>query len=315
MHLTLRQLRYFVEIVDAGNMTRAAGHLHVTPTAVSHQIRLLEDHLGRVLLMRHSRGVTPTAKGTELYRVARNVLDMVDDAERILTKRRGAQETLRLGIIPSIAKIAGFDLATKPMRRGANMVVEIVQEMPTHLLAEIVKGDIDLLLGSEIKPIRDVRSIQFLRERLVFARTAVGAPKRTSVTLREVLASGLVVHHEDSLSVRMIQRAVSAAGLTWRVERAVASLDVIRQLVGHGTNTTIMPYAHMQNAVRSGAVAVFEIADYPVTRTLSLLGTPRNLAEAEAAGAVDHILTLVTCAHMKSGPYYEPIAYRPLVID
>ena len=57
--MTLRQLRYFVKIVELGNMTKAAESLFVAQPALGMQIRQLEEDLGVALLIRHSRGVEP----------------------------------------------------------------------------------------------------------------------------------------------------------------------------------------------------------------------------------------------------------------
>ena len=64
--MNLRQLKYFVGVVEAGNMTRAAEQLHVAQTALGMQIRQLEEDLGVALLVRHSRGVEPTKAGALL---------------------------------------------------------------------------------------------------------------------------------------------------------------------------------------------------------------------------------------------------------
>jgi hypothetical protein len=65
--MNLRQLKYFVSVVEAGNMTRAAEQLHVAQTALGMQIRQIEEDLGVALLVRHSRGVEPTEAGSFLH--------------------------------------------------------------------------------------------------------------------------------------------------------------------------------------------------------------------------------------------------------
>jgi DNA-binding transcriptional LysR family regulator len=65
--MNLRQLKYFVTVVEAGNMTRAAEQLHVAQTALGMQIRQMEEDLGVALLVRHSRGVEPTKAGSLLH--------------------------------------------------------------------------------------------------------------------------------------------------------------------------------------------------------------------------------------------------------
>ena len=78
--MNLRQLRYFVSVVEAGNMTRAADRLHVAQTALGMQIRQLEEGLGVALLVRHSRGVEPTKAGSLLHARAMTILKSVEDA-------------------------------------------------------------------------------------------------------------------------------------------------------------------------------------------------------------------------------------------
>ena len=64
--MDLRQLRYFVGIIQAGSLSRAAGQLHVAPSALSHHLGALESELGRDLVTRGPNGVRLTESGTVL---------------------------------------------------------------------------------------------------------------------------------------------------------------------------------------------------------------------------------------------------------
>jgi tetratricopeptide (TPR) repeat protein len=86
--MNLRQLRYFIGVVDAGNMTRAAEQLHVAQTALGMQIRQLEEDLGVALLVRHSRGVEPTRAGNLLRARALDILSLVEQARKDLRLNR-----------------------------------------------------------------------------------------------------------------------------------------------------------------------------------------------------------------------------------
>ena len=70
----LRHLRYFVGIVDAGSLSRAAQTLFVAQPTLSQQMTELEDDLGVPLLLRSVRGVKPTPAGEALYREASRIL-------------------------------------------------------------------------------------------------------------------------------------------------------------------------------------------------------------------------------------------------
>lgn len=68
--MKFRQVRYFVKIVEAGSISRAAAIVHIAQPALSKHMVELEDELGLSLLHRTSRGVTPTADGEVLYEEA-----------------------------------------------------------------------------------------------------------------------------------------------------------------------------------------------------------------------------------------------------
>ncbi len=72
--LQYRQLRYFVAVVEAGSISRAAGVVHVAQPALSQQIAELEDRIGTKLLLRTPRGVKPTSAGEVLFREAALIL-------------------------------------------------------------------------------------------------------------------------------------------------------------------------------------------------------------------------------------------------
>ena len=78
--MDLRILRYFLAVADEGNITRAAGRLHVSQPALSTQLAALEDELGHKLLERSARGIALTEKGIALRQRAD---DLVDLAERV----------------------------------------------------------------------------------------------------------------------------------------------------------------------------------------------------------------------------------------
>jgi DNA-binding transcriptional LysR family regulator len=81
MNLDPALLRTFVAVLDTGSFTRAAERLHLTQSAVSHQIRRLEEQLGRPLFQRTTRSLAPTEDGEDLRRYTRQILDALDALE------------------------------------------------------------------------------------------------------------------------------------------------------------------------------------------------------------------------------------------
>jgi DNA-binding transcriptional LysR family regulator len=99
---SLRQLRYFVTVAEEGQMSRAAGNLHLAQPALSHAIAQLELRLGILLLERRARGVALTACGEAFLPKARLVLAAVDDANRTARAlARTARSAIQWGFIGS----------------------------------------------------------------------------------------------------------------------------------------------------------------------------------------------------------------------
>lgn len=109
----LAPLRVFDAVCRMGGVAKAAVRLNITPSAITHQIRLLEGHLGQPLLQKSGRAVIPTANGQQL---ALRLADLFDRLEAAVadTKAAGSQKRLRVKVIPSFAirwlvpRLAGF---------------------------------------------------------------------------------------------------------------------------------------------------------------------------------------------------------------
>lgn len=133
--MELRQLRYFVAVAEAGNISRAAQKMFLTQPALSRQIRALEDEIGQCLLERRAHSIRLTPVGQALLREVRGLLE---HAEQVLERVRHAGRTVRLrvGYAPSLAagilsaavggftqahpeaRVELFDLATQEMLGG-----------------------------------------------------------------------------------------------------------------------------------------------------------------------------------------------------
>ena len=85
-NLDLTALRSFVTVLEAGGVTRAANQLHLTQSAVSMQLKRLEEALGQPLLDRAGRGVTPTAQGEQLLAYGRRIRDLAGSRVKLFLK-------------------------------------------------------------------------------------------------------------------------------------------------------------------------------------------------------------------------------------
>jgi LysR family transcriptional regulator, nitrogen assimilation regulatory protein len=182
--MNLRQLKYFVGVVEAGNMTRAADQLHVAQTALGMQIRQLEEDLGVALLVRHSRGVEPTKAGGVLHARALAILKEVEEARKdVRACEREESETIRLGITPALMLVCGTEIAMAVREQLPNVFLSIVEAM-SHVLTEtLARGDTDFILCYDVPDLPQFSRTALLQDDLVLItppRGGSGTPFHSS---------------------------------------------------------------------------------------------------------------------------------------
>jgi DNA-binding transcriptional LysR family regulator len=171
--LTHRQLRYFVEIVDARSFSAAAERLFVAQSALSRQVRETESELQVTLLVRDSRHLDLTPAGQSLYDDARRILAALADAQaNAVHAQRGTQGALQL-LHSSSVPLAPRLLAV--LRRHAEqhpgVAVEIAQASSEQQALDIHEGcsDVGLARGPILRRYADVHYDTLYEERLVLA--------------------------------------------------------------------------------------------------------------------------------------------------
>lgn len=147
-NLDITTLRSFVAVADSGGVTRAAGFLHLTQSAVSMQLKRLEELLGLELLDRSGRTIALTASGEQLLAYARRMVALNDEVIGRLTDQAFEGEVL-LGVphdivYPVIPRVLQRFNASFP-RVNVNLVTSNTRQ----LKSEFARGAFDLILTTE----------------------------------------------------------------------------------------------------------------------------------------------------------------------
>nr|WP_319252066.1 LysR family transcriptional regulator [uncultured Celeribacter sp.] len=147
-NLDMTALRSFVAVADCGGVTRAAGYLNLTQSAVSMQLKRLEESLDCRLLDRTSRTIALTASGEQLLSYARRMLELNDEVHARLTAKEFEGE-ITLGVphdivYPSIPQVLQQFHANYPRMR-----VILVSSFTMQLKEQFARGDCDMILTTE----------------------------------------------------------------------------------------------------------------------------------------------------------------------
>jgi DNA-binding transcriptional LysR family regulator len=143
----IEKLRLFLVILEEGSLRRAAERLHISQSAITRQIQLLEHDLGGRILERTSAGVRPTTGGHTLAGKARTLLadyDLVMAEVRLMV--RGESDRLRIGYVASaVQEYLGPALAA--LRRNyPQLKVKMLDQTPGEMIMALRNGEIDLAL-------------------------------------------------------------------------------------------------------------------------------------------------------------------------
>lgn len=236
--LSLRELRFFVTVLDEGSFRRAAAALHVSQPAVTKTIAGLEALVGVKLFDRARDGVEPTLQGSSLAPYARAVFQELRGAAQELDfVSRGATGTLRLGTVQLPA--AGFlPLAIRAiLARNPGVLVSIAEGREPDVCDLLRKREIDIALVrlAQIPPSPDLDiDVLFEAQLYVLAARNHRLASRPVVTWEEILEESWVMSPASSEFVQHVRHTLGRAGLAMpRHCVETPSVHVQRALVMH----------------------------------------------------------------------------------
>src|SRR5713226_5503096 len=136
--MELRHLRYFVTVVDAGGVSRAAARLNISQPALSRQVRDLETELGVSLFDRRGGRLVLTGEGEDLLTHARQLLTDADSlSERAGALRGGDEGIIRVGVAPLTLESLLPPFLIRHQRRHPRIEIRLAEDSPNRLLARV----------------------------------------------------------------------------------------------------------------------------------------------------------------------------------
>jgi DNA-binding transcriptional LysR family regulator len=147
--LDIRRLSHFVAAAEHGNINRAAESQHITQSALTRSIQVLEDELGAKLFERTPRGVTLTALGKRLFDHARRIINTAAIAKADMAALiTGAGGEIRVGVAPPLATPELMGLLFSLPRTMPMLAISITEMFYDSLVQLLRLGELDLAISS-----------------------------------------------------------------------------------------------------------------------------------------------------------------------
>ncbi|MEV6250319.1 LysR substrate-binding domain-containing protein [Streptomyces sp. NPDC051742] len=250
--MELRQLQYFLAVVEEANFTRAAARLHLAQPGVSAQIRQLERELGQPLLDRSGRTVTTTAVGEAVLPFARAALAAVEGLRRTVDEFAGlVRGQVTIGLVSGAAAADEFDVAAALADfhdDHPQVEISLTDDTSERMLDALRRGELDLaVIGlAEEEPPQGV-SLQVLVDVPLVAAMAPDDPLlttldgRTAVPLAALAGRPLISLPRGTGLRGVLERACTRAGFRPHIAFEAAVPHVLARLAARGLGVAVLP--------------------------------------------------------------------------
>ncbi|HQS09787.1 MAG TPA: LysR family transcriptional regulator [Xanthobacteraceae bacterium] len=287
--MDLRQLKYFVQIAESGNFSRAAEILRVAQPSLSQQMKNLEDELGVDLLVRHARGVTPTEIGQQLYDHARRILQEVDRVKDVVrSQSANPSGRVSVGLPTSACRGLSIPLINALAVHQPNITLHVVEAMTGYLDEFLQLGRLDVALLYDHKAFEHVAWTEMMVEDLMlFVPPGHPLAAEGEVSFKRMFELPIVLPGRPNV-LRTVVEQFAARHDVVPTAMDCDSLPAIAKLVRQSTAFAIMPHFALTEEMARGEMVAVRIVDPTPSWRLSVVVSQRtmNLRGSEAVAQV-----------------------------
>ncbi|MBA3263749.1 MAG: LysR family transcriptional regulator [Thermoleophilaceae bacterium] len=243
--MELRHLRTIVAVAQHRSLTKAGEELYLSQSAVSQQIRRLEQELGIEVFRRTSRSVELTAEGRVILGYAERVLAEVDDMHSELEEISGLLSgQLRIGGVYPTGPYDLFGLLADFRAAHPGVAIHMVESTQDDVLAALGADELDCAFGAlDPDTLGDEFAATLLWEEEIVVALPVDHPlcARQRITFEELAAEDLIAYRDNSALRRRLERTMAERGLEPRNAFVCTEMAAVRGLASKGLGVAVIP--------------------------------------------------------------------------
>jgi LysR family transcriptional regulator for metE and metH len=273
LHIEFRHLRTIKAIHEAGGLARAADQLHITQSALSHQIKGLEDQAGVELFVRRSKPMRLSAAGLRLLRLADQILPQVEALQEEFTSLRdGRAGRMHIAIECHACFEWLFPVLEAFRKSWPEVDVDIRPGLAFDALPALQKEDVDLVVSSDPENLPGVTFIKLFDYAPVFVASAQHPlAAKPFVDAADFRGETLITYPVERTRLDVFSQLLIPAKVEPAAIRQVELTAVILLLVASNRGVAVLPDWVVREVKYS--------SDY-VTRPLTARGVTRTLYAA-----------------------------------
>ena len=280
---TFRQLRVFSEVARHLSFRKAADALHLTPPAVTMQVKELEGQIGLPLFEREGRQVQLTTVGEYMLVYARKILATLKDAEDTAARLKGLQVgRLTIGMV-STAQYFLPRLLAQFQHEHEGIEVELAMGNRAQLYAMLQANEVDIAIMGRAPRELATRAEPFAAHPHVFVAPA-GHPllARGSVALSALQPWGFLTRESGSGTRAALQAFFDQYRTTPAIRMEMASNEALKQAVIAGLGLSFLSLHTLGLELEHGLLGIIDVQGGPVLRSWNVVHTHAKLLSPAA---------------------------------
>ena len=266
--MDLRQLEILQAIAETGSFTASGRKLHVSQSAISRQILLLEEELGEPLFLRIGRQVRMTPAAESLVQLGQRVFrDLTETVGAITDRTKELRGVLRLSGGMTVCMYVFPPLLKQLKRVHPHLDVRLTVATAGRSVQEIRGGRIDAGLLTLPVEESDLVTVPVLREELLFVMNPTHPlARRRRVLPKELANHPFILFELGSATRKVIDNFFAVEEIEPTVVMDTENVEIIKAMVKTGMGIGIVPYQSVAREVRAGQFAVTRVEGHELVR-------------------------------------------------
>ena len=271
---TFRQLRVFNEVARQLSFVRAAENLHLTPPAVTMQIKELESQVGMPLFDRSGKKVSLTTTGEYMVVYARKILALLKDAEDASARLQRAEIGLLTVGMVSTAKYFMMRMLSDFRARHAGVDIRVCTGNREQLIKMLQNNEVDIAVMGQPPTELQTRTEPFAAHPLVFvAASDHPLVQREQLTADDLRPYEFIVREQGSGTRVAMQKFFTDHRVEPRLQMQVNSNETLKQAVMAGLGLGFVSLHTIGSELDHGQIAILDVQSTPVFRVWNMVHT------------------------------------------
>lgn len=269
--MELRQLEYFIAIIDSGAFSRASLKLSVGQPVLSRQIKALENELGVDLYHRTGRGIALTEAGKMLEQYARGMLETAASAQRdIASLGLSPTGNVVMGMPPSVGAALAVPIVKRFSAEFPKVLLGVMEGFSAHVLDWLVAGRIDVAVLYDSPRLHSLMTDPLLTDELIL----LGPPTDSAhlgpgaVPTAKLAQIPLILPSRPHGLRLLVDEFMERLGVEANVRIEIDAMHSTLRLVELGVAYTVLSYSCVHELALSGRIRVWRLVEPTMTRSL-----------------------------------------------